>query len=234
MDDQFAALLDSLTHGNLDTHALSEPFVRFLPISGAAVSTLGPLLGTETVSASDQRAARLDEIQFDVGEGPCWDAYRHAAPVSVGDLLAEGRARWPAFFDAVHDDQVRAIFAYPLSIGTLRLGAVDLYATRPMTLSRADGVRVSALADAVSRNILREALEAGSHDTDLNPLTRRTVHHATGIVLAQLGVTPEDAHLVIQGHAFATGESMIEVAERILDGRLRFLRRDGRIEVADD
>ena len=56
----------------------SEPFVAFLPVTGAAVSTLGDVLGSETLSASDAHAARLDEVQFDLGEGPCWDALRSA------------------------------------------------------------------------------------------------------------------------------------------------------------
>jgi hypothetical protein len=51
-----------------------------------------------------------------------------------------------------------------------------------------------------------------------------------GVVLAQLGLTAEDARLVIQSHAFATGRTMMAVSQDLLDGRLDFSRRDGRIE----
>lgn len=234
MEDAFADTLHTLSSGHHRGRVLSEPFLRFLPVAGAAVSTLGGLLGSETLSATDSHAARIDEIQFDLGEGPCWDAHRHSAPIDEPDFRADGRARWPAFFEAVRDEPVRAIFAYPLTVGTLRIGAVDLYCTQPMRLNPAEKVRASALADAVSRSILRDTLDNDPGETELNPLSRRAVHHATGIVLAQLAISPDDAHLIIQGHAFATGMAMLEVAEMIVDGRLRFRRNKERIEVADD
>ena len=57
------------------------------------------------------------------------------------------------------------------------------------------------------------------------------MHQATGFLLAQLGLAADDARLIIQGHAFATGRSMMETASAIVDGELRFRRIDGRIEV---
>ena len=52
---------------------------QVFPVTGSAVSTVGGFLGSETVAASDEYAARLDELQFDLGEGPCWDAVRSGA-----------------------------------------------------------------------------------------------------------------------------------------------------------
>ena len=53
----------------------------------------------------------------------------------------------------------------------------------------------------------------------------------TQALLAKLGVSPDDALLMIQGHAFSTGRSVMEVAAEIVDGTLAFRRRHGRIEV---
>jgi hypothetical protein len=38
---------------------------------------------------------------------------------------------------------------------------------------------------------------------------------------------------VIQGHAFATSRSMMEVARDIIDGRLNFSRQDDGIEASE-
>jgi hypothetical protein len=93
------------------TH-VAESFVHLFPVSGAAVSTLGDLLGNETLSSSSTLAKRIDELQFDLGEGPCWDALALARPVLEPDLRAAGGRVWPAFSVAVHDE-VGAIFAFP-------------------------------------------------------------------------------------------------------------------------
>ena len=53
------------------------------------------------------------------------------------------------------------------------------------------------------------------------------------MVLAQLDLSADDARLVIQGQAFATSRPMMEVAQDIIDGRLRFVRDGSRIEVAE-
>ena len=70
-----------------------------LTIAAAEISRLV----SETLSASDKQAARLDELQFDLGEGPCWDALRLVEPVLEPDLRNPVRS-WPAFTDAIRDE----------------------------------------------------------------------------------------------------------------------------------
>ena len=232
MSDDFTAALDALEHSAHPAERFSEPFVTFLPVTGAAVSTLGEVLGSETLSASDAHAARLDELQFDLGEGPCWDALRTAKPVLEPSLQTAGSTRWPAFAAAVRDEPVSSIFAFPLMVGPIKLGSVDLYSRDPVELDASESGRASALAAVVGRHVLRGALStSASVQADVNPRSRRTIHQATGVVLAQLAIGPDDALLMIQGHAFAANLSMMDVAEEIVEGRLAFRKRDGRIEV---
>lgn len=229
MRDTFSAVLHELNNEHNETQRLSQSFVEVLPVTGAAVSTLGDIMGSETVSASDTRAARLDELQFDLGEGPCWDALRSARPVAEPDLMAT--KRWPAFVSAVRADVVCSIFAFPLIVGTLRFGAVDLYSMTPLSLDSQQTRRATVMAEAVGRRLLKDAIaEADGGEERYGPHSRRVIHQATGVVLAQLGLTPEDAELVIQGHAFGTGRSMMEVAREITSGRLAFARRGDGIE----
>lgn len=232
MNSSFAAALAHLEHSGARPDEFSIPFVEFLPITGAAVSTLGDVFGSETLSATDDRAARLDELQFDLGEGPCWDALRSARPVAEASVRVAGRRRWPAFVSALEGEEISSLFAFPLLVGALRIGAVDLYSREPTSLNLDDEHRASALAFVISRHVLRLALdEHAREESQQQPLSRRVVHQATGVVLAQLDLSPDDARLVIQGQAFATGRTMTDVAEDVVSGRLRFTRHDDRIEV---
>ena len=232
MDDELATSVRSL-EALPGTDGVHEPFLRGLTVDGVSVATLGALLGTETVSSSDDLALRLDELQFDLGEGPCWDSLSTGHPVLEPDVRAVRHGQWPAFSDAISDLDLGAMFVFPLTVGPLRLGAVDLYTLRPQQLSDAEQGRARVLAAAVSRHVLRRALaDAGLDDEEPRESrwTRRAVHQATGMVLAQLEATPEDAHLILQGHAFATGRSLREVADEVLSGGLSFTVTDGGIE----
>src|SRR3954451_3809937 len=119
--DEAAALLQGG-----DDSGMAGTLLVALPVTGASISTLGPLLGSETVSASDRQVARLDELQFDLREGPCWEAgatgaagrecargggpcgggAAPGAPVSERALLTEPRHDWPAFTRAVRQERV--------------------------------------------------------------------------------------------------------------------------------
>jgi hypothetical protein len=45
-------------------------FIRALPIERVAITTLGEPLDIKTITASNDVAARLNEVQLDIGEGP--------------------------------------------------------------------------------------------------------------------------------------------------------------------
>ncbi|HEY8318580.1 MAG TPA: GAF and ANTAR domain-containing protein [Amnibacterium sp.] len=211
----------------------AEAVLEISSVAGASISTLGGLLGSETLSASDEIIARIDEIQFDLGEGPCWDAMRIGRPVLEPDLRHRTDATWPAFMRAVTNDKVAALFAIPLNVGPLRIGAIDMYDVRVRSLDEGELGRAVALAADVSRTVLRQAIEeSGLEETPaaVRPMSRRRIHQATGFVIAQLDVSAADAELLIQARAFAEGRTMLEIADEILTRRRRFTVRGGEIE----
>jgi hypothetical protein len=233
MSESFDIAMETLERDADQPERYCEAFLSVFPIGGAAVSTIGQVLGSETLAASDPVAARLDELQFDLGEGPCWDAMRSAAPVLVPAIRKTGPRLWPAFTGSVVKNGVSSVFAFPLSVGPLRFGAVDLYSADPVSLSDAQTQQAGAMADVVSRHVLRRALTSlGDESEAVSAYSRRLVHQASGVVLAQIDVSADDARLVIQGQAFASSRPMMEVAQDIIDGRVRFTREGSRIEVA--
>jgi hypothetical protein len=232
--DPFPAAVLQLRASAEEPAEFYRPFLDVTPVSGVAVSTLGGLLGNETVAASDGVAARLDELQFDLGEGPCWDAMRTGRPVLRPDLA--GETDWPAFTSAVLEHPVTSVFAFPLVVGSLQLGAVDLYSSTRVALTRLQTRQAHELAVIVGRQVLRHAL-AGLHpeEDQIVPrgFPRRVVHQATGMVMAQLDLGAADATLVLQGHAFAEGRSVMEIAHAVIDRQLTFSSKDDGIEASE-
>ncbi len=222
-DERFGQAADALTSPMRSVDKTADLFRQAFPVSGAAVSTIGDFLGNETLSASNDVAARIDELQFDLGEGPCWDALATRKPVLAPDVSALAPHRWPAFSPALARDQVGALFAFPMFVGHLPIGAIDMYSHTPTGLDPVQTRQAATLAALLGKQILRLSLEALPEESmSERRHSRRAIHQATGMVLAQLDLPPDEAHLVIQGHAFSTGRSMMSVAQDIIAGELAF------------
>jgi hypothetical protein len=233
VSEAFRSAMEELAADHADDTKLTSAVLRAVPLTGAAISTLGGILEKETVSSSDAVAARVDELQFDLGEGPCWDVVAGGEPVFEPEIQTRPRHQWPAFIEAIRQEPVGALFAFPLSIGTLRIGALDIYHTQAAELSDEHARQVAAMAGQISRYVMRRALRiAGEPEPTQSGHARRTVHQATGFVIAQLGLDPEGAYLLIQGQSLVQGRSMAEVARDIVERRLTFTSDEGRIEEA--
>lgn len=231
MSDTFAIVYSALDQVDEDDQ-LVEPILRLMPLSGASIATLGDTLSPETIAASDEQIALIDELQFDLSEGPCWDAVGSGRPVLEEAVKRNGYDSWPSFTEAIRDHAVGSIFAFPLRVGPLQVGAVELYDTEERTLDTQSVEDMMSLTRPLSRYVLRRTLELASlPDTaQLKPHARRRIHQATGFVIAQLGLTPDDAHLLIQAQAFAQNRSMSDVAEDILERRTGYVLHDDTIE----
>lgn len=203
---------------------LWSPFVELLPVTGASISVVGAP-GQSTLGASDAVAARVEELQFELGEGPHWEALRSGEPVLVPDVR-ESDVAWPIFGTAVHLLGIGALFAFPLTMGAATVGVVDLYRVTPGALDGRAVATARTLATAAAGSALRLASRAADEDASplgqLSPELRREVHQATGMVLVQLDVSAGEALARLQAHAFATGQTLGDVAREVVARRLRF------------
>lgn len=205
---------------------LCSPFLRQLPVSGAAVAMFGGAIAETLVCSSGTIASRLDELQFDLGEGPRWEALRTRSPVLVPDMHSTHPYSWPVLSKALAETEVAAVFVFPLTLGALDLGVVELHRTTPGSLSVADHSRAAVLAGHTAWHLLRRVLSVNSPDTDPTVdtalMSRREIHQATGMVLAQAGTTAAEALLLLRAHAFAKALTLRETADEVLQGHLDF------------
>ncbi|UFS59019.1 GAF and ANTAR domain-containing protein [Subtercola endophyticus] len=212
--------------------SLCAPFLRVLSVSGAAVSTIGTGLGVATICASDERAARIDELQIDLGEGPCWQAIAARKPVLSGDFERGDHGDWPVFAEALRGYEIGALYAFPLTLGAVDVGSVDLYSRAPRHLTPSEVNDVTTLARVAAWQVVRRVLAAGSDidasngalgddESDPTPgFSRRQVHQATGMIIAQLQVSPTDALLLLRAHAFSSGRPVRDVARDVVERTL--------------
>ncbi|HEV2783077.1 MAG TPA: GAF and ANTAR domain-containing protein [Actinophytocola sp.] len=205
---------------------LSVRCLSALPVSGVGVALMtddGP--SGVVLAATDGRARHLEELQFALGEGPCVEASRSGRPVLQPDLLATGPARWPGFAAAALDARISAIFAFPLQVGAIRVGVLDLYRDTPGQLETAELADALAFADAATVVVLhlQDTDGSGGHPALAGPIdSRAEIHQATGMIAVQLGVGLAEALLRLRAHAYAGGRPVADVAADVVNRRLRF------------
>jgi len=210
-----------------DDPGLCSQFVDALPVTGAAVSVFGASVPETSICASDDLAARLDELQFDLGEGPRWEAARSRTPVLVPHARHGTHPLWPVFGKALLETEVEALFVFPLAIGALDVGVVELYRSTPGDLARSDLALAAVLADKAAWNLLDQILRLADVPStgptqDGSPLSRREIHQATGMVLVQTGSTATDALMLLRAHAFSHDRTVRDVARDVVARRLVF------------
>jgi hypothetical protein len=197
-----------------------------LDIDGAAISLLTADPLRETVFASDATADLLEDLQFSLGEGACIDAAVSRRPVLVADMNDPAQtARWPVYAAAVAEQTgVRAIFALPLQWGAIDVGVLDLYRRAPGALSAAQMRDALSAADAATLILLGLRSDPGDDDQawDRSWGNRAEIHQATGMVVAQLGVSAADALARLRAHAFAEQRLLGDVARDVVARRLCF------------
>lgn len=178
-----------------------------------------------SLGSSDPRSALVEELQFTLGEGPCVDAHEHGRPVSEPDLARPARVRWPAFSPIALDAGVRAVFAFPLRLGAVRLGALDLHCDRAGELCIDQVNDALTVADVITRALLdlQAAVPCGGLAPELAgaETLRIEVHQASGMVSAQAGISVTDALIRIRARAYAEGRPIDEVARDVIARRLR-------------
>ncbi|MCX2946972.1 ANTAR domain-containing protein [Lentzea sp. NEAU-D7] len=188
-------------------------------MDAAALTLRGSAHAEEMVGASDEWAARLEEVQYTLRDRPGVAAFIDAAPVLVADLGVDG-VRWPGFAAAAAAEGLAAMFAFPLRAGGIRLGRLDLFRRRPGGLTAAAVADAVVLADLATCALLEQDDSAGEDEQLRMTLSYQDVNMATGMLAVQLQISLEDAFSRLRAHAFSSGCSVLDVARDLLERRI--------------
>jgi hypothetical protein len=126
----------------------------------------------------------------------------------------------------VLDAGVHAVFAFPMRIGAIRVGALDLYRDTAGRLTAEELVEALAFADAATVIVLHLQDHEGRDGVNAalaEPIdSRAEVHQATGMITIQLGIGLAEALLRLRAHAYASGRTVSDVAADVVNRRMYF------------
>jgi hypothetical protein len=194
-----------------------------LVVLGAAVHLMSAEGSSGVAAASDDHCKGIDELQFTTGEGPCHEAFAARRPVLTPDLTTGAGRRWPGYSSAALEAGVGAVFAFPLYVGGVALGVLDVYGERPGSLSR-DQLAMALTFAQIATEILLDgklADEDGALDPGLATALdyRAEIHQAQGMATVSWGVSLEEAMVRMRADAFTRGRPLIDLARDIIEGR---------------
>jgi hypothetical protein len=193
--------------------------------NGVGVMLMSGDIPSGSLCSSDEVSELIEDLQYTLGEGPCVDAYQQDRTVTEPDLADPQTRRWFAFTPPVLQAGVRAVFGFPMRVGTVRLGALNLYRDRPGELTAEQHADALVLADVTARwvldaqagapsGVVAEALEAGAD-------FHFAVHNAAGIVSVQEGITVTEALIRLRAFAYSNDRLLADVAQDVIAHKLR-------------
>lgn len=210
----------------MDTALLCEVSAEVASVDGAGIMLMSRDVAAGSVATSDEVAGRIEDLQYTLGEGPCVDAYNHERPVLEADLADPITARWPGFTPGALGVGVRAIFGFPLMVGAVRLGALNLYRLQRGPLSDDAHTDALVMADVVSEAILALQAQAPpglvSAELEQNANFRFEVAQASGMISVQLDVSLTQALVCLRSYAFAHDRPIDDVAADVVARQVHF------------
>ena len=204
---------------------LARACVELVAVTGAGIVLMDHDGNASPLGLSDDATGVVEDQQFTLGEGPGIDAHERGRPVLEPRLDKTVDDRWPVFAPAAVDAGFLGVFAFPLRIGAIRFGALDLYQDVGGDLGRDQLADAKSMADIVTRAVIAAQADAdpGLLADDLEGAGVQTrVHQAAGMISGQLDVHIVDALVRLRAHAYAVGQPVDEVARNVVERRLRF------------
>jgi len=225
-------LLDHAGDGGTLPELLCQDACRQLPVEHAGICVMNEAGTIELTVGSDATAVQLEELQLTMGEGPCMDAFESSRIALYPDIGIAGAERWPAYAGGAAEMGVRAMFSFPLRIGGIRFGVLDLFRSEPGSLTEDELTTALHYVDAAVLILLH--LQAVGTLGDGEPATgletpyeiafqgHAELHQATGMVAVQAGVGLASALVLLRARAFASNRSLADVALDVVQRRLDF------------
>lgn len=220
---RLATTLASLDQARPLTWRIGESARLILGANGAAITLDYTANSRITVAATDDVSERLEDLQEVLGEGPGHDAYNRGHLVTTF-LDEPSQAKWPAFTAAAREAfGPLSLCAVPMRPSTNSIGVLTVY---KVALERLDAPEESVqfLGDAVGAALLKDP----QSQTEVNEAgggswaSRAPINQAAGMVVAQLGISPEDALAILRAHAFANNVDLLAIATRTIARELDF------------
>jgi GAF domain-containing protein len=171
-----------------------------------------------TVACTDPLAAQADDIQYQIGDGPCLHAMRHGRVVRIDDLASHDR--WPRFARQAVALGIRSCLALPLLTDGEPAGALNLYARRPGMFGPAEVERAEKFAMHSSGALTLALRMASCHDLNdqlrSSMVSRAVIDQALGVIMATEHCPQDKAFSVLKTVSQNTNIKIRDLAATIV------------------
>ena len=171
--------------------------------------------GIDTPAGSDEALNRLDELQFVMKEGPCFDALRTQETVHSPELATD--PRWPRWGPRVVKELgVHCIASYRLFTTADTLGALNLYSRTANAFDADDLYNGLALAAHVAVAL---AASQNVEHMEMALTTRTVIGQAEGILMERFDIPPDTAFAVLRRVSQRRNVKLNQVADELVRTR---------------
>lgn len=166
----------------------------------------------ETLAGTDRFVWELDQLQYEVGQGPCVESIR-SEPVVVVEH-ARHEQRWPEFIPRAVTLGLRAQLALRLYTEEETLGGLNLYSTSSDTVED-DAIQAAELF-ATHAAI---ALGRARYEHQLNEAlgSRKVIGQAIGIVMERYEINEDRAFHFLVRASSTSNVKLRDIAQEIVD-----------------
>jgi GAF domain-containing protein len=166
----------------------------------------------ETHAGTDALIHRLDMLQQELREGPCYEAAVDELVVRTADFRTE--TRWPRYSPAMVDIGVLSALSFKLYTSDSTAGALNLFGFK----ANAFGADAEALGSVLAAHAAA-AIVASRQGEQLQSalLSRDLIGQAKGILMQKFGVDAVQAFELLRQLSQTSNTKLVDVAQRMVD-----------------
>ena len=202
---------------------------RLGPVAGVAV-TLSVDGEPWTVGASNDLAAEVDLIQYEVGVGPCLLALREGVSTYAPDLASDDR--WDSYGPRAAAHGAASCISVPVTVDESPVAVVKVYSGQVDGLSEEQQATTRAVALEVA-GWIRLAVTLGEQaqlldDREAAMHTRRAIDLALGVLMARRECSASEAFSTMRALSQNQNIKLRDAAQQVLGSVPGATERDAR------
>jgi GAF domain-containing protein len=216
---ELAQLFSDLGRELLSEHGLDGTLslitgrsVKLVPTAQHAAISRGRQGRFETVAHTSELPLQVDQIQYDLGSGPCVDAAVQETVYRAGELATD--PRWPEFGRrAAAEHGVHSMLSVRLFLeDDDRVAALNHYSALPEAFDEADETVAILLATHASTAMANARMHEQVHHLERALQSNRGIGVAIGVLMSQYKVSQAQAFDLLRMASQHSHRKLVDVA----------------------
>jgi GAF domain-containing protein len=186
--------------------------------SGAGISLLDQSGRRITSAATEPLVAQLDDLQYELNQGPCLTAWNDQLVIRADELADE--TRWAAWSSRAAELGMHSVLSAPLTTADRAIGAMKVYSTEIGAYDEKDEELLRRLADQAAIFVAHvqtaDAAERVSDRLKDTLHSREVIATARGMVMSQRQLDREAAYRYLIYRSEQESRPLRELAEHMV------------------